>query len=225
MAEKMHFKRPDGAMAPAIVIPPEAGTGGAPGLVVIQEWWGVNAYIQRVGRRFSDLGYQVLIPDLYRGKVALDRAEALHNMTGLNFADAATQDVRGAVQWLQGHGSGRVGVIGFCMGGVLAVLAAMHVTEVSAAVSWYGIPQPDAGDPAAILTPLQCHFGLKDQSFPVAQTEAFERRLGGARPDHACYCYDAAHAFGNEDGPNYDAAAAALAWDRSTQFLTTHLRA
>lgn len=222
MTEKIQFQRPDGGTAPGIDVVPRGAA--AAGLVVIQEWWGVNAQIQRVGQRFADLSYRVLIPDLYRGKVALDAAEAQHNMRGLDFADAATQDVRGAVQWLQSQHCVRVGVIGFCMGGVLAVLAAMHVPETAAAVSWYGIPRPEMGDPAAILAPLQCHFGERDQSFPIAQADALEAKLAGAKPAHACYRYDAAHAFGNEDGPNYDAAAAALAWQRSTRFLAQHLR-
>ncbi|MCK9515510.1 MAG: dienelactone hydrolase family protein [Ottowia sp.] len=222
MPEKIQIIRPDGKTAPGLYFAPPAADA-APGLVVIQEWWGVNAQIQGVAERMAAAGYRVVIPDLYRGKVALDRAEAQHNMDGLDFADAATQDVRGAVQYLKDAGQ-RVGVMGFCMGGVLAVLAAMHVPEADAAVSWYGFPPPEAGDAATITTPLLCHFAEKDQSFPIAQAEALQKRLEAGAGVHACYRYDAGHAFANEDGANHDPAAAELAWQRSIDFLRRHLQ-
>src|SRR5699024_10896660 len=140
MSKQIEITRPDGQTAPAWYAEP-AHAGGAPGIVVIQEWWGVNAQIKRVGTQWTDAGYRVVIPDLFRGDRPLDTAEAEHNMNDLYFGDAATQDVRGAVQYLKA-GDTPVGVIGFCMGGVLALLAAMHVPETDAAVSWYGVP-PD----------------------------------------------------------------------------------
>lgn len=222
MPQQIQIQRPDGQAAPGLYFAP-ADAGAAPGLVVIQEWWGVNAQIQRVAQRMAAAGYRVVVPDLYRGKVALDRAEARHSMDGLDFADAATQDVRGAVQYLK-DGSPRVGVMGFCMGGVLAVLAAMHVPEADAAVSWYGFPPPEAGDATAITTPLLCHFAELDQSFPIANAEAFQRKLQASAGAHACYRYAAGHAFANEEGDNHDPAAAQLAWQRSMDFLGQHLR-
>jgi hypothetical protein len=104
------------------------GSGGktAPGLVVIQEWWGVNDHIKGVADRYAKHGFRVLIPDLYRGKVGLDAKEAEHLMTGLNFGDAAGNDIRGAVQYLK-QSSPKVGVTGYCMGGALAILASVFV--------------------------------------------------------------------------------------------------
>lgn len=222
MAEHISFKRPDGKSAPGVYMAP-AQADGAPGLVVIQEWWGVNDQIKSVGERMVGQGYRVLIPDLYRGKVALDAAEAQHSMSGLNFGDAATQDVRGAVQYLKAK-STRVGVIGFCMGGVLAVLAAMHVPETTAASSWYGIPPDNAGDPAAIKIPLQCHFGIQDGFFKIASADALEKKLKAGGVTHECYRYEAGHAFGNEEGANYNREAATLAWQRSLKFLDRYLK-
>src|ERR687884_585500 len=78
-----------------------AGGSSAPGLVVVQEWWGLNKQIKGVADRFAQRGFRVLVPDLYRGKIGVDAEEAHHLMDGLNFADAASQDIRGAVQYLK----------------------------------------------------------------------------------------------------------------------------
>jgi carboxymethylenebutenolidase len=110
------------------------------------------------------------------------------------------------------------------MGGVLAVLAAMHVPETDAAVSWYGIPPDNAGDPSAIQAPLQCHFGIHDAFFTIASADALEKKLQAGGVTHECYRYDAGHAFSNEEGPNYNRDAATLAWQRSLKFLDRWLR-
>lgn len=222
MGKSIEFTRPDGANAPGFYAEPE-GRPNAPAIVVIQEWWGLNDQIKRVGRQWTDAGYRVLIPDLYRGDKPLDEAEAEHNMDNLDFTDAATQDVRGAIQYLQAD-SPAVGVIGFCMGGVLAVLAAMHVPETDVAVSWYGVPPDEAGDPGAIDIPIQCHFATQDTFFPIDQADAFEAKLEAANVDHECYRYEAQHAFGNEDWDYYDPEAAGLAWQRSMDFFARHLK-
>ncbi len=125
MGQIVTFKRPDGADCKGYLSGP-AGNDNAPGIVVIQEWWGLNDQIKGVADRFSALGYRALAPDLYKGKVTLDAAEAGHLMTSLNFGDAATQDIRGAAQYLK-QTSAKVGVVGFCMGGALTVVSAMYV--------------------------------------------------------------------------------------------------
>jgi carboxymethylenebutenolidase len=123
MGQMVTFKRPDGKECNGYLATP-AGDGKASGVVVIQEWWGLNDQIKGVAERLAALGYRALVPDLYKGKLALDAAEAKHLMTNLDFADAATQDVRGASQYLK-QSSAKVGVVGFCMGGALTVLAAL----------------------------------------------------------------------------------------------------
>jgi carboxymethylenebutenolidase len=169
------------------------------------------------------LGYRALVPDLYKGKLALDMAEAKHLMTNLNFGDAATQDVRGAAQYLK-QSSAKVGVVGFCMGGALTVLAAMYVKEANACSSWYGFPPEQAGDPKAITTPLQLHFAEKDASFTPDAARVLEAKLKEGKAPFESYWYDAGHAFGNEKGQNYNAEAAKLAWERSTEFFAKHLK-
>ncbi|MCL4801810.1 MAG: dienelactone hydrolase family protein [Burkholderiales bacterium] len=222
MGEKVTFKRPDGKDCNGYYAAPAAGAR-APGMVVIQEWWGLNDQIKGVADRLAAAGYRALVPDLYRGKVTLDAAEANHLMTGLDFKDAATQDVRGAAQYLKQE-SGKVGVIGFCMGGALTVLAAMHVPEIDAASSWYGVPPPEAGDPTKIRIPVQGHFALQDAFFTPASVDALEAKLKQGNVTHEFHRYDANHAFGNETGQHYDAAATKLAWQRSLDFLAKHLR-
>lgn len=223
MGEMIKFKRPDGKETAGYYVRPAAGDN-APGVVVIQEWWGLNDQIKGVADRLAAVGYRALVPDLYRGKVTLDAAEATHLMTGLDFKDAATQDVRGAVQYLK-KGSARVATIGFCMGGALTVLAAMYVPETDAVSSWYGVPPPEAGDPGKIRIPVQCHVALKDAFFTPAAMDAFEAKLKAAKVPHEFHRYDANHAFGNETGPNHDAAAAKLAWQRTLDFLKKQLPA
>src|SRR5436309_14369462 len=108
-------------------------------MVVMQERWGLNGQSRGIADKLAKAGYRALIPDLYRGKTAVDAKEANHLMTGLNFGDAAGQDIRGAVQYLK-KDSKKVGVTGFCMGGALTVLSAVNVPEMDAGVIWYGYP-------------------------------------------------------------------------------------
>src|SRR2546421_10416500 len=122
MAKTVSFNRPDGKSVNGFLAEPAGGKG--PAMVVIQEWWGVNDQIRGVADQLAKAGYRALVPDLYRGKVAVDAKEANHLMTGLNFGDAAGQDIRGAVQYLK-KDSKKAGVTGFCIGDVLNVLAAV----------------------------------------------------------------------------------------------------
>src|SRR5918999_5365899 len=148
MGQMISFKRPDGSDCNGYLSAP-ARNDNAPGMVVIQEWWGLNDQIKGVADRLAGLGYRALIPDLYKGKVTVDAAEASHLMTNLNFGDAAAQNIRGAAQHLK-KTSAKVGVVGFCMGGALTIVSAMYVPEGDAYSSWYGFPPEEAGDVTTI---------------------------------------------------------------------------
>ena len=115
MGSMIDFSRPDGGKTKGYLA--TAGQG-RPGIVVIQEWWGLNDQICGVADRFARAGYNALAPDLYKGRVVATPDEANHLMTGLDFPDATHQDLRGAALNLKGT-SGKVGVLGFCMGGAL----------------------------------------------------------------------------------------------------------
>ena len=221
MGEMINFKRADGKMIPGYYAVPEAGDE-APGIVVLQEWWGLNDQIKGVADRFAKEGYRALVPDLYRGDVALDRAEAEHLMTRLDFGDAATQDIRGALKHLKSGGT-KVGVIGFCMGGVLSILAAARTDDADVAIPWYGLPPEGSMEPGDIKIPLQGHYALKDEHFTPAQVDALEAKLKEAGVNYEFYRYEADHGFGNETGERYNQEAAKLAWQRSLDFLAKHI--
>src|SRR3970282_339245 len=212
MGQMLSFKRPDGQDCNGYLASP-AGSDKAPGVVVMQEWWGLNDQIKSVAERLASLGYRALVPDLYKGKVALDVAEAQHMMTNLNSGDAANQDVRGAAQYVK-QSSAKVGVVGFCMGGALTVLSAMYVKEANACSSWYGFPPDQAGDVRTIRTPLQLHLSEEDALFAPENARALEVKLREGKVPFECYWYKAGHEFFNEKGQNYNPECAKLAWER-----------
>lgn len=231
MGQLITYIRPDGQTAQGWLEQPADATPGLPGLVVIQEWWGLNEQIKGAARRWAEAGYRVLVPDLYRGRMTLEAQEAEHLMTGLNFGDAASQDVRGALQHLKRLGSAKAGVTGYCMGGALTVLAATMAPEADAAVAWYGFPPLEYVDASQIRAPLMGHFSLHDGFFPHANVALLADKLRAAGVDFEFHSYDALHAFANEtmlppDCPptnRYHPEAAELAWQRSLAFFARHL--
>ena len=220
MGQMIEFSRPDGQRSQGYLA---SAAPGAPGLVLIQEWWGLNEHIRAVADRFAAAGFETLAPDLYRGRLASSADEASHLMNGLDFPDATHQDLRGAVQHLAAQGR-KVGTLGFCMGGALTVAAAVHVPELGAAVCFYGIPPAAFADPARIRVPFQGHFATRDDWCTPAAAAQLESAMRGAGQTPECHHYEADHAFFNAARPEvHDAAAAALAWQRSVAFLKAHL--
>jgi carboxymethylenebutenolidase len=225
MGTTISFNRPDGKKVDGYLAEP-ADKPGAPGVVVIQEWWGVNDQIRGAADRLAAAGYRALVPDLYRGKATVEAEEANHLMTGLNFADAASQDIRGAVQHLKTRG-GKVAVNGFCMGGALALLSACAAPEIDACVVWYGYPPLEYIDAAKIKAPLLGHWGTQDEFFKIGGIDPLEEKLRAAKVTFEFHRYLAHHAFANETavGPHrlpqtqYDAAWSQQAWDRTFRFL------
>ena len=218
MGEMIQFKRPDGKTCPGYLATPKAGAS-APGLVCIQEWWGLNEQIKKTADRLAEAGYRALVPDLYRGKVAKASDEANHMMANLNFPDAAAQDIRGAAQHLK-QSSKKVAVGGFCMGGALTILAAVRVPEMDAGACFYGIPDLPAAELKKIKIPLICHFANNDGWCTPAKVNELEATLKQSKSQFEIYRYDAQHAFMNEARPEvYEAASAKLAWDRTLTFL------
>ena len=227
MKGMIEFERPDGNKAPGYYSAPDVAN--APGVVMLEEWWGITDHIKHTADELAHAGFRVLIPDLYRGRVAAVGDEANHLMQGLDFGDAATQDARGAAQYLKSTGSKKVGVIGFCMGGALTVLAAMYDPEFDAAVTFYGYPPPEAGDPGSIKIPLQGHWALHDEHFSIEGVDRIEARLQQSGTPHEFHRYDAQHAFHNPNQPghaglgHYKKELAELAWSRSVEFLRKNL--
>ena len=230
MGKTISFKRPDGQDVQGYLAEP-ANPAGAPSVVVIQEWWGLNAQIRGVADRLASAGYVALVPDLYRGKSTVEAEEAHHLMTGLNFADAASQDIRGAVQYLKQRG-GKVGVTGFCMGGALTLLASCFVPEVDAAVVWYGFPPLEYIDASKIKAPIQAHWAIQDEFFKIEVTDQLAEKLRAANVSFEFHRYQGYHGFANETAvgtgripqTQYDPVWAQQAWDRTFTFFGRTLR-
>ena len=225
----IEYQRHDGQPVHGYLAEP-ADKASAPGVVVIQEWWGLDTEVKAVADRLAKAGYRALVPDLYRGKLALEAKEAEHLMSDLNFGDAAGQDIRGAVQYLKATGSKKVAVTGFCMGGALTVLSACNIPELDAAVVWYGYPPLEYLDAKAITKPIMAHWATHDEFFALSGVEQLEAKLSDAGTPYEFYRYDAKHAFANPKADSrglpplqYNEAAANLAWDRTMEFFKKNL--
>jgi len=223
MGAHIVFKRPDGREAKGYLA--NAARGDAPGVVVIQEWWGLQEQIKAMCDRFALAGFDALAPDLYDGVVVPyhDTDAAAKEMSSLNFVEATDQNVRGAAQFLKRNGA-KAGIAGFCMGGAVAVIGAARVPELSAAVSFYGLPPGGAVKPQDVKVPLQGNFASRDDFVTPAVADAFEQGLRMAKKEFEFFRYDADHAFMNEQRMAvHDRHAAELAWGRATAFLHKHL--
>jgi carboxymethylenebutenolidase len=218
----------NGRTAHGYLARPPGGSG--PGVIVIQEWWGLTDHIAAVTDRLAAAGFVALAPDLYGGRTTHDADEAGTLMMSLP-VDEAARDLSGAVDYLLGLEtvtSSTVGAIGFCMGGGFVLrLAAQQGARVSAAVPFYGVgpavPQSFAGLTAAV----QGHYAEQDGFFPVADARAQETQIRAeSGADVTFHYYAAAHAFHNDENliGTYDAAAAATAWDRAVAFLQATIR-
>ena len=221
MGALIEFGRPDSGKTKGFYA--EAGKG-KPGIIVIQEWWGLNDQICGVVDRFARAGFNALAPDLYKGRVTQKPDEANHLMSGLDFPGATHQDIRGAAQHLKGTSS-KVAVMGYCMGGALTIATAVHVPEVTAGVCFYGIPPKDFADPANIKIPFQGHFANRDDWCTPAAVNDLEATLKkAAKTKFEIHRYDANHGFCNERSElNYDTKSANEAWDRMIEFLKATL--
>jgi carboxymethylenebutenolidase len=220
MGHMIDFTRPDGATSQGYLA--DAGAG-SPSVILIQEWWGLSPHIRHLADKMAASGITALAPDLYRGRLAADADEAQHLMTGLDFADATHQDLRGAQTCLAQRG-GKVGVMGFCMGGALTVAAAVHVPGLAAAVCFYGIPPAAFADPALIRIPFQGHFASQDDWCTPDAVNALESAMKQAGQTPDIHRYPAQHAFVNDGRPEvHDAGCATTAWVRTVAFLRQHL--
>ena len=230
MGTMVSFKRPDGKELQGYLAEP-AQPNGAPAVVVIQEWWGLNDQIRGVADRLAHAGFLALVPDLYRGKKTVEQEEANHLMSALDFGDAAAQDVRGAAQYLKTRAA-KVGCVGFCMGGALTLLASANVPELDAAVTWYGCPPLEYLDASKINIPLQGHWATQDEHFAPELIKGLSKKLSDAGVKFDFHEYLARHAFGNEQAvgegrmatTQYDPVWAQRAWDRTFTFFGQQLR-
>jgi carboxymethylenebutenolidase len=204
---------------------PASGSGA--GIIVLQEWWGLVPHIKSVADRFAAAGYVALAPDLYKGQQTTDPGEAGRLLMALNIQQTA-QDLKAAANYLLGHEavtSSKLGVIGFCMGGQLALLAATVSDRFAAVVDFYGIHPNVHPDFTKLNAPVLGIFGEKDSSVPAEAVQRLEASIQQAGGSMTTYTYaDADHAFFNDTRPNvYNPTAAADAWNHTLVFLSQQL--
>ena len=228
MSETVEFASNGGTAAGHLAVP-ASGTG--PGVIVIQEWWGLNPQIKGVADMLAENGLVALAPDLYHGELAghdeMDKAGAL--MTSLP-PDRAARDMSGAVDYLLAHdavSSSGIGVVGFCMGGMLSfILAAIRGDVIKAAAPFYGFPQGDAvPDWSGLTAVIRGHMADPDDFFTPDAARALEAELKGLGKDVEITVHNAGHAFMNEENAlgTYDEALAAEIWPATIDFFKAQL--
>jgi len=202
--------------------------GAGPGVIVIQEWWGLVPHIKSICDRFAAEGFAALAPDLFHGKTTTSPDEADRLMMALNIGRAAA-DVDGAVAFLLGHpstaGARKVGVVGFCIGGQLALYAACENPAIGACVDFYGIHPNVTPRLAGLQAPVLGIFGERDGSVNPTVVRKLEADLkkAGKTTDFTIFP-NVGHAFFNDARPEvYHEESARKAWQKSCAFFRQHL--
>lgn len=230
MPETVEFAS-NGNMASGYLVRPAGGSG--PGVIVVQEWWGLDSGIKEMADRLGEAGFVALAPDLYHGQLAahdeMDKAGELMQSLPI---DRAGRDMSGAVDFLVDHESTSregIGVVGFCMGGMLTwVLAAQRPDRIKAGVAFYGFPDVEDGpaDLSKIEAAMRGHMAGQDDFFPPEKARAFEAALKDMGKDVEITVHEGAgHAFmapHNALGTS-DAELAAELWPKVTGFLHDEL--
>ena len=229
MGEMVSFPS-NGTQGEGYLATPESGSG--PGVIVIQEWWGLNDQIKGVAERLATEGFVALAPDLYRGAHTSEPDEAAKIMMSLNL-ERATKDLSGAVDFLTAHdavtGDG-IGVIGFCMGGGVALwLATLRPDQVKAVVPFYGIIPWEAAQPdySKLAGAVQGHYAENDDFANPESVRALDAQLKSLGKQAEFFEYPGTeHAFTNDHRPEvFVPEMTALAYDRAFAFLHEQLAA
>jgi carboxymethylenebutenolidase len=226
MGEMVQFPNNGGSTGGYLSVP---ASGSGAGVVVLQEWWGLVDHIKEVCDRFAAEGFVALAPDLYHGKATNSPDEAGKLMMAMRI-DEAEKDMRAAADYLSiqdSTTSEKVGVVGFCMGGALALYTATKNPHVGACVVFYGGHPKVKPDLPNLHAPVLGLYAERDDFVTPDSVRALERQLKELGKDVEMKIYpDADHAFFNETRPEvYNAAAAADAWQRTVEFLRKNLAA
>ncbi|HSM56680.1 MAG TPA: dienelactone hydrolase family protein [Candidatus Sulfomarinibacteraceae bacterium] len=211
---------------PAYLARPDDDSASHPGVVVLQEWWGLVPHIKDVAERFAREGFVALAPDLYHGAHAEEPDEARKLAMALD-RQRAVDEIRSAVRYLQQLDPvqpSKVGVVGWCMGGGLALSTAADDDNVGAVVAFYGSPLA-ASDVSRIEAPVLGLYAGQDRGIPVAVVHEFEDALQQHRVPHEIHIYpNTHHAFFNDTREVYDQDASADAWERTLAWFRQHLQ-
>jgi carboxymethylenebutenolidase len=196
---------------------------GKPAVIVVHEWWGLNAQIRGVADRFAKEGFIAFAADLYHGQLATDDATAGKLMQSMDWK-VAEQDLRAAVSELKAREPNeKIGITGFCMGGAVSLFAAARIPEIAACVPFYGIP-PDPQALKGIKAKVQGHFANIDNWCSPDRVDALEQLLKSSGVSVEIHRYDAQHAFFNEERKQvHSPENARKAWERTIAFLRNNL--
>ena len=225
MAGEMVSFPSNGGTAEGYLAKPPSGIG--PGVIVIQEWWGLVPHIKAVADRLATAGYVALAPDLFHGKTTTEPDEAGKMMMSMNMEQAA-RDMSGAYDYLKSHAdaTGKVGSVGFCMGGGLSLYVAT-LQPIDACVIYYGAAAgPVQPDLSKLAGPVLGHYAEQDGWATPESARELEQRIRDLGKQMQLYIYPGTdHAFFNDTRPEvYNKAAADLSWDRTIAFFNEHLR-
>lgn len=213
----------NGGTASGYLARPANGTGK--GVIVIQEWWGLNDNIKGIADRFASEGFVALAPDMYHGKVTAEPDEAGKLLMALNI-EQAEKDLRGAVTYLSGVTNAPVGTVGFCMGGALSLFAACKTGDrVGACVDFYGGHPAVTYDWDSLTAPVLGIWADHDD-FVNPNVPAYEQALMDRNKDYEFVTYpNTQHAFFNDEHPEpqYNPAAASDAWQKTIAFFRDKL--
>jgi len=227
MSEMVTFAS-NGGTADGYLAVPSSGSG--PGVIVVQEWWGLVGHIKSVADRFAQAGFVALAPDFYHGTATTEPDDAMRLMMGLAM-DQASKDLAGAAAYLSGldavEGPG-IGAVGFCMGGSLALWSATVAENIQAAVGFYpAVPweRMDPTWPSYAGKSAMIHCSEEDGTSAAPGIQTAVSAIEGADGSVQVFDYPGTHhAFFNDDRPEvYAAAASAQAWDRTVAFLHEQL--
>ena len=200
-----------------------------PGMVLIQEWWGIEPHIRDLAQTLAANGFVVAVPDLYHGKIATEPDDAMKMMMRMRSnTDKAAREIIGALDTVKARPNvmpKKLGLMGFCVGGFLAFTVAAHYSDLGAVVAFYGGGyDPAPVEVAKVNAPVLAIYGSKDESIPMAQIQKIEQMYKAAGKDITVKVYDAGHAFINPHHGSGVEKAAAEAWPLAVNFLKQHLR-
>ena len=200
-----------------------------PGLVLIQEWWGIEPHIVDLAQKLAEQGFIVAVPDLFHGKIATEPndAERMMMMVTSN-VDRAVKEIIGALDAVKAMPNvepKKLGLMGFCMGGFLTYTVAARYPDLGAIVPFYGAGyDPTPEEAAQVNAPVLAFYGTQDGSIPIEQVEKIERMYKEAGKDYTLKVYNAGHAFMNPSHGMGNEQAAADAWKLAVNFLKGHLK-
>src|SRR5260370_13998741 len=200
-----------------------------PGVVLIQEWWGIEPHVRPLAHRLAAQGFVVAVPELYHGKVVTepDEAQKMVMMIAGNM-DKAVREIIGALETVKAMPNvepKKLGLMGFCVGGMLALVVASRYPDLGAVVAFYpGGYDPKPEDVAKINAPVLAFYGRRDPSIPMEQGDKIEKMFKAAGTDYTAKVYDASHAFMNPDHGMGNEQAAAEAWPLTRHFVRLKLK-